>query len=420
MPPIEGIVVGTGAAAGQSKFWPTLRNFIRTRRKLLAIGVVVLLVIIAALVVVLNRGETPPEKSSPQTETTSDSSAPSAEAESSPEQTPDAAGSGTSTPGAAAKKKTGSGSTSTGGGGTGGGSSGSGGSSGGGSGGGSSPTCPANPPQHVPGGNDGTGTCWPGAANTGVPSGTVLGTYTGPCTITAAGTTIDAKTVNCDLTIQAANVTIRRSKINGVVSTDENSTGYSFTISDTEVSAGNRVATGIGAVNFTATRVHVYGGSRSIHCWHDCTVTDSYVHGQFRDNSGTAHESGMRMGQSATFRHNSILCDAPDVPPDAGCSADLTGYGDFGPVQNNTIDHNLFLASTGGFCAYGGSSGGKPYSSQTNHITFTSNIFQRGTSPNDHGNYTCAYYGAITDFSTSAPGNVWSGNKYDDGTVLLP
>jgi hypothetical protein len=58
------------------------------------------------------------------------------------------------------------------------------------------------------------------------------------------------------------------------VSTDEDSTGFSFEISDSEVDAGHRAATGIGAVDFTATRV-------------------------------------------------------PDVPPDGGCSADLTGYGDF-------------------------------------------------------------------------------------------
>jgi hypothetical protein len=63
------------------------------------------------------------------------------------------------------------------------------------------------------------------------------------------------------------------------------------------------------------------------------------------------------MGDGSTIRHNSLVCDAPDVPPDAGCSADLTGYGDFAPIRNNTIDKNFFLATTGGTCAYGGPSG---------------------------------------------------------------
>jgi hypothetical protein len=38
---------------------------------------------------------------------------------------------------------------------------------------------------------------WPNASNTGVPAGTQLSTYAGPCTINAAGTVIDAKTINC-------------------------------------------------------------------------------------------------------------------------------------------------------------------------------------------------------------------------------
>jgi hypothetical protein len=124
------------------------------------------------------------------------------------------------------------------------------------------------------------------------------------------------------------------------------------------------------------------------------------------------------MGQSAVIRHNTVLCDAPDVPPDGGCSADLTGYGDFGPVQNNTIDKNLFGATTGGYCTYGGSSKGKPYSDQTNHIVFTNNVWQRGTKKSDKGEYVCGYYGSNTSFDPGRPGNVWTGNAFDDGAPV--
>lgn len=272
--------------------------------------------------------------------------------------------------------------------------------------------------RHTPGGPDNWGGCWPGPENTGVPEGTPLTDYDGPCTITADDTVIDAKTVHCDLSIQAANVTITRSRILGSVATSEESTGFSFSISDSEIDVGEQAGTGLGAVNYTATRVHITGGNRSVLCWHDCTVTDSYVHGQFRDDSGVAHESGMRMSSNTTYRHNTIVCDAPDVPPDAGCSADLTGYGDFGVVENNTIDKNLFGASTGGFCAYGGSSQGKPYSDGTHHIVFTDNVFQRGSVLSDHGEYVCGHYGAITSFDVDAPGNVWTNNTFDDGTVV--
>ena len=289
------------------------------------------------------------------------------------------------------------------------------------------PTTTTSPPTTTTSSPSPTGTtsspaassgAFPNASNTGVPAGTSLSAYTGPCTITTPGTVIDAKTINCDLLIRAAHVTISRSKITGSVATEDNSTGYSFTISDSNVDAGNQPGTGIGSVNFTAVRVHVTGGNRSIYCWHDCVIRDSYVHGQFRDSSGVYHESGIRMSENTTLRHNTILCDAPDVPPDAGCSADLTGYGDFGPVQNNIIDNNLFKASTGGACAYGGSSGGKPYSGGANNVKFTNNVFEHSEPWQTSGN--CGYWFSITDFNKSAPGNVWSGNVWDNGGAVNP
>jgi len=283
-------------------------------------------------------------------------------------------------------------------------------------------TCPNA--KHVPGGPDGFGGCWPYAGNTGIPTGTVLSAYTGPCTVTTADLVLDAKTVKCDpMVIKARNVRITRTKINGSVLVDAPNAGYSFTITDSEVDAGP-IAPGdtddnsaIGKSNFTATRVNTHGGKRGIWCEYACTVQDSWVHGQAPDPSGVAHESGIRMGDGATIRHNSITCDAPDFPPDAGCSAGLTGYGDFAPIRNNTILRNLFVASTGGTCAYGGASGddgSKPYGKQSGNITFQENVFQRGRGGK------CGYYFPITDFDSSRPGNRWIDNRWDDGTVLPP
>ncbi|MFD4327819.1 DUF4082 domain-containing protein [Nocardioides sp. NPDC058538] len=255
---------------------------------------------------------------------------------------------------------------------------------------------------------------FPNPATTGVPAGVKLTPYTGPCDITTAGTVIDGKIVNCTLNVRAADVTIRNSVINGTVYNDEASNGLGFRIVDSEVRIGNRGGTGIGNVGFTALRVEVTGGNRSINCWRDCTVRDSYVHGQFTDLSGVAHESGIRMGSGGVISHNTIGCDAPDVPPDAGCSAGLTGYGDFATVENNLIERNLFLVTTGGTCAYGGSSSGKAHG-DANHIRFIDNVFQRTAArPN------CGYWFPIASFDSSAPGNVWRGNVWSDGGVVNP
>lgn len=255
-------------------------------------------------------------------------------------------------------------------------------------------------------------TGFPNAATTGVPAGTGLTDYTGPCTITQAGAVIDAKRIGCSLEIRAKGVAITRSVVAGTVYADPDTGAGSFTIADSRVEVGSVAGTGIGDGFFTARRVEVTGGNRSINCYLNCTVEDSYVHGQFRDATGRAHESGIRMGSGSVIRGNTIACDAPDVPPDAGCSAALTGYGDFDTVQNNLIQANLFVGGSGGFCAYGGSSRGKPFSAGTNHIRFLDNVFQRGASGK------CGFYGPVTAFDPAAAGNVWTNNRYTDGTPI--
>lgn len=293
--------------------------------------------------------------------------------------------------------------------GTGSGTTGGGSSGGGSSGGGSTPTqsCPAYP-------------AFPDAACTGVPGGTVLGAYSGPCTITANNTIIDSKTINCGLTIQATNVVIKNSRVNGVVATPNGSLAYSFTITDSEVIAPQATGieqTGIGEANFTALRVEVTGGNRSVYCRKNCTVQDSWVHGQNIADSPRIHASGIRQSQGATIIHNRIHCSAEDTSSGGGCSANLTGYGDFEPVQSNSIEKNLFVATPSGACAYGGSSGddgSKPYGHLAQNIIFKDNIFQRGTGGK------CGFYFPITDFDDTRPGNIWSNNKWDDGSVLPP
>ena len=87
------------------------------------------------------------------------------------------------------------------------------------------------------------------------------------------------------------------------------------------------------------------------------------------------------MDRHTTLRHNTLSCDfdPTGMNPEAGCSAGLTGYPDFNAVEFNTVDRNLLVANAkSAFCAFGGSSNGKPFSGSTNHIAFTDNVFQKG------------------------------------------
>ena len=137
------------------------------------------------------------------------------------------------------------------------------------------------------------------------------------------------------------------------------------------------------------------------------------MHGQII--IGDAHASGIRMSQDGTFRHNSISCDGIRTAQGGGCSAGLTGYGDFEPVTNNLVERNLFVPATSTFCAYGGASGdegGKPYGAMSAYIRFIENVFQRGTSG------ICGRYGAVAHFDETRPGNVARGNTWSDFTPL--
>ncbi len=79
-----------------------------------------------------------------------------------------------------------------------------------------------------------------------------------------------------------------------------------------------------------------------------------------------------------------------------------------------TFDSNLFKATPGGYCASFGYNPDKTYGSNPEQIVVTGNIFERGPTGK------CAQYGAGTSFLATAPGSVWRGNIWDDGTPLNP
>lgn len=258
---------------------------------------------------------------------------------------------------------------------------------------------------------------WPDAENTGVPDGLSLASYVGPCTIATDNTVIDAMLVDCDrLRIVARNVTITRTRINGRIDTPDPGDGkyaFSFTIEDSEVHVGDVLGvTGIKQGNFVARRIEVTGGARSIHCESNCTIEDSWIHSQASDPLGEAHISGIRMSQSLILRHNTLLCEAVRLPGKGACSAALTGYGDWAPVQDNLIEGNLFQPGSASYCAYGGSTKKKPFSSGTRGIRFIDNVFVRGPTGK------CGTYGPVGSFDPSRPGNQWRDNIWDDGTPV--
>ena len=298
---------------------------------------------------------------------------------------------------------------------------------------------------YAPGGADGRGGCFPGTANTGPnKAATAMGTYSGSCTINTPNVVIDSKVVNCrtlNVASGGSGFVLKNSYLNGSIVQSGGSAAY--TVQDSFIDSGVQFPAcsngacsagkyacgdlgnatsdcGVNGSNFTILRTEIINTNRAAYCGSNCLIQDSYFHGTnlWPDPSNGAHASSVRMEQGLTLQHNSIHCSftGPFNNGDIGCSADLTGYPDFAPIKNNTIDANLFVASPkSGFCAYGGATPDKPYSGDPTNATnqkFTNNVFQRG------GNRKCGSYGAVTSFDRTRTGNVWSGNIWDDGTAV--
>jgi hypothetical protein len=275
---------------------------------------------------------------------------------------------------------------------------------------------------HVAGGSDAAGGCWPGPNNTGVPAGTVLSTYSGPCTITTAGTIINAKTVNCDLSIQAANVTIKNSKVNGLVTLDTDlggSSAWSMTVQDTEVDAGVQQRAVVSTGNMTVIRANLHGGITSAQCEETsvfCSIQDSWLHGQQVPDTAPWHLGGFLSdgGVNMTLTHNTIVCDHAVNSVGEGCTGDLNFIPNFAAISGATVLHNLLGANIGSsYCTYGGEKPSSP-TPHSNHIVYKDNIFQRGS------NNSCAAYGPVTNFDTNQPGNQWINNTWADGGAVDP
>jgi hypothetical protein len=239
--------------------------------------------------------------------------------------------------------------------------------------------------------------------------------YDGPCSIDAVTTldSVDASACS-SLDIHVKNVVIKNSLLPLL---EVNDPEGSVNVSDSTVRAGNTSMSAVSGYNIVATRIDATGGQHSFGCESNCTVVDSWLHGQYNPDGESYHNNAFLTngGSTMVVRHNTLHCTAIVNANDGGCTGDLSLFGDFSPVSDVLVENNLFKANASSisFCAYGGYNPGKPYPMAT-HVRFLANVFERGV------NSMCGAVGPVTSFLPSATGNQWSGNVWDDGTALAP
>lgn len=252
---------------------------------------------------------------------------------------------------------------------------------------------------------------FPDASNTGVPAGTTLTAYTGPGTVSTAGTVIDSKTMGC-IRVTAPGVVIRKSKIScaggyAVYSGDGDYSGAPLLLEDTELDCQNTGGTALGEANITARRVNVHGCENGGDINQNWLIEDSYIHDLY--NSAAAHTDGLQFaaghivnGQvvagslNVTIRHNTIYGMGADGS--FGTSAIISNRG----ADKDVLIENNLLA--GGAVALYCEQGAKGTNYQV-----VNNAFSRKFGPN------VGFYGVSTDCSDETQ----SGNHYYETGAAL-
>jgi hypothetical protein len=186
------------------------------------------------------------------------------------------------------------------------------------------------------------------------------------------------------------------------------------TIQDTTITADANNWMGVynlGVKNLTMLRLDISktGGGVQTSTTGGWTLRDSYIHDLTQ--ASDQHMNGLQSsgGGNVTLIHNTIFNSYPFT------DAVMLAVDPGGSEQVNDLVQNNLLAG-GGYTIYGGSTGsGCANPCTTSNIRILDNRISRLYYPNGGS------YGPVTAFNTGDPGNVWSGNVWDDtGTAITP
>ena len=291
---------------------------------------------------------------------------------------------------------------------------------------------------------------WPAANNTGYPHGlagdtrtsVTLTDYTGPTTITQAGTVIDSKRIEGPLTISAHNVTIKNSYIHvkigpspggdtthAVFSTDDNN---NLIIQDTEISAlaangieSTDTTTGgsfaVGRTGYTLIRDNIYGSGDILRMDGSGVVQDCWLH----DPGGNAIVNGVVTGDPTnSAQHNDVIQSTNAfyikvvhnrMDNQHTQTSNMLLKADLGPISNVTVKNNLF--NGGGISFYWYDQNNSLYHiTQGNGEGVIGNHFQRAPTG---GYFAKGGFYQPTASKAQTPPTTWSGNVWDDNGATV-
>lgn len=176
-----------------------------------------------------------------------------------------------------------------------------------------------------------------------MPAGTALRQQNGNLFVRNAGAVIDGMHLTGDLIVQADNVTIRNSQIDGqVINYDDKANvdgAYPFTIRDSTIGTETCKSTGtaIGTGNYVAERVHIRGFGDAFRAGAaNVTVRDSFI--KICTNDPSSHADGIQdypASANLVFDHNTVDECGGRVPTNGVCDLKI-GYNSPIFIHSNT------------------------------------------------------------------------------------
>jgi hypothetical protein len=263
-------------------------------------------------------------------------------------------------------------------------------------------------------------------------TGITLSAYTGPTTVATSGTIIDSKHITNSLCITGDKVTIKRSKIEGVIWLGSGdafgpcpsaSVPTDITFEDLEVVGPGTASThdadiastfAISGSNFTCTRCNVHRWGSGFYVRQNVRIEDSYIHDTIgyvgcHPNLGPdciAHRSciGGNGAVNATYRHNNLQCN--NLNGEEGVSGAIVVYSQSGflPAQNVLVEKNLLSGQGASYCLYAGTGDVPP-----SNVQIINNRFSRTY------HAQCGQFGP---YIAASSGVTLSGNAYTDGVAI--
>ncbi|WP_329677218.1 hypothetical protein [Cellulomonas sp.] len=209
---------------------------------------------------------------------------------------------------------------------------------------------------------------FPDASTTGVPAGTSL-TPSGSITISQDGAVIDSLQITGTVTVNANNVTIRRTLIKNTGSIPVRVNGSGLVMEDSEIDGQGGGNPAVAYSNYTLRRVNIHDVAEGPRIsGGNVTIEASYIHNVLQ--VGTNHTDAVQStgGSNIVLRGNTIQANNPQTGTYGNAAFQ---YGEENsPIRACTVEGNLF---DGGNVTINGGGGGTTGAA----CSFSGNKFQR-------------------------------------------